>query len=156
MKIPQSPLLLPQNRILIYSEKDFDSKHYNDARPLYPDSSYNTFLNYHRQIEVNVIKFAMNVGCRSGFVGLKLTEYFTRVLGTDLSETIILNNQINAISAAKSNIDFVAAPARKSPESVQPHSVDMVTTAEAYHWMDMDKFFQETARILKPHGTLSY
>lgn len=139
-----------------YSETDFDATHYNNARPLYPDSYYETLIEYHKQAKGNVTEFAMDVGCGSGFVGLKLTDYFTKVLGTDLSETMISASRANAHNATRGSIEFISAPAEKTPEIVKPESVDMITCAEACHWMDMDAFFKESARILKPNGTLSY
>lgn len=139
-----------------YSEKDFDAKHYHDARPLYPDSYYETLLLFHNVKEGNANEFAMDVGCGSGFVGLKLTDYFSHVLGTDLSETMIQASRKNADAASKGTIEFLVAPAENAPEIVKANSVDMITAAEACHWMDMDKFFEESARILKPNGTLSY
>ena len=33
-----------------------------------------------------------------------------------------------------------------------PHSVDLVTAAQAFHWFDQQKASAEFARILKPHG----
>lgn len=139
-----------------YSEIGFNAKHYNDARPLYPDSYYETLVEYHKQKKGNATDFAMDVGCGSGFVGLKLTDYFAHVVGTDLSETMISQSRENAHHATKGTIEFITAPAEKAPAAVKPESVDVITAAEACHWMDMDAFFKESARILKPNGTLSY
>lgn len=98
----------------------------------------------------------MDVGCGSGFVGLQLTKYFTHVLGTDLSDTMIEASRATAGSESIKNIEFLQAPAERAPDRVKAGSVDMITAAEACHWMDMDQFFRESARILKPNGTLSY
>lgn len=139
-----------------YSKEDFDAKHYHDARPQYPDSFYETLLDYHTQKDGNATNFAMDVGCGSGFVGLKLTDYFDQVLGTDLSATMIQISGENARSGKKESIEFISAPAEHAPSVVKASSVDMITAAEACHWMNMDQFFVESARILKPNGTLAY
>lgn len=34
-------------------------------------------------------------------------------------------------------------------------SVDMVTVAQALHWMDIEKFYAHVRRVLKPRGTLA-
>jgi len=35
-------------------------------------------------------------------------------------------------------------------------SVDLITVAQALHWFDIDRFFAEAVRVLKPGGVLSY
>ena len=39
--------------------------------------------------------------------------------------------------------------------SFKNHSVDLITVAEALHWFDLPKFYQEVKRILKPDGLLA-
>ncbi|XP_014681500.1 PREDICTED: uncharacterized methyltransferase C25B8.09-like [Priapulus caudatus] len=36
-----------------------------------------------------------------------------------------------------------------------PLSVDLVVCSQAAHWFDLDKFFAEVDRILKPNGVLA-
>lgn len=38
---------------------------------------------------------------------------------------------------------------------VDSNSVELVTAAEAVHWFDLEWFFQEAARVLKPNGALA-
>lgn len=134
-----------------YSESDFDSKHYNEARPSYPKEFYTTLMEYHE----GDTDLAIDIGCGSGFVAFELTQFFDKVIGTDISQTMIDLCKKNPL-AAKSNIEFICSPAEKAPQTIPPQSVDMITGAECCHWVDHDKFFAESYRILKPNGTLAY
>ncbi|QBM90265.1 Methyltransferase domain-containing protein [Metschnikowia aff. pulcherrima] len=140
-----------------YSEQAFDSSHYDSARPTYPDQFYRTLVDYHKQVEGNVTSLAMDVGTGPGFVAFQLTKYFDHVIGTDLSLTMIKTcNARRETLLEKDRLEFHTAPAEKAPDTVAPLSVDVITAAEACHWMDHPKFFAECARILKPSGTLAY
>lgn len=140
-----------------YSDKQFDSTHYNTARPSYPDVFYNTIVDFHNEVEGNTTDFAIDVGCGSGFAAFKLTEFFEKVLGTDLSKTMIeqCKNDPRAAQIG-SKIEFAVAPAEKAPSTVEANSVDLITAAECVHWMNHPQFFSESARILKKNGTLAY
>lgn len=135
-----------------YSEKDFDTAHYNSARPSYPDQFYHTLMEYHRP---NHTQLALDVGTGSGFVAFKLSEYFDKVVATDISESMI--SQCNLDPRTNGcKIRFEVAPAEQSPASVEPESIDMITAAECCHWMDHPRFFRECARVLKKGATLAY
>jgi SAM-dependent methyltransferase len=45
------------------------------------------------------------------------------------------------------------SPAEAS--GIQSDSVDLITVAQALHWFDIDRFFTEAVRVLKPGGLLS-
>jgi len=137
-----------------YSEKDFDAAHYNTARPSYPDQFYETLIKYHRA-QPNDTKVALDVGSGSGFVAFKLTNFFDSVIGTDISETMVKQCNLDPRTNG-CKIRFEVAPAEKSPAFIEPESVDMITGAECCHWMDHPVFFKECARILKKGGTLAY
>jgi ubiquinone/menaquinone biosynthesis C-methylase UbiE len=53
----------------------------------------------------------------------------------------------------KDNVDYQACPAESLP--FEDASVDVVTTFEAMHYFDLDRFFTEVKRVLKPNGTLA-
>lgn len=133
-----------------YSKTDFDLGHYNTARPTYPDSFYEALMLYHD----GPTQLAVDVGCGSGFVAFKLKAHFDRVIGTDVSATMI--TQCKADPRATGNIEFFVAPAESSPPEISEKSVDLITAAECCHWMDHPRFFAECSRILKPGGTLAF
>lgn len=141
-----------------YSETEFNSTHYGSARPTYPDKFYETLVDYHTSTPGNVTDLAMDVGCGPGFVAFKLTKFFRRVVGTDPSSTMIKECEeiLKQTRMAPDNVTFCEASGEKAPSWIQPESVDMITVAEACHWMDHSEFFAESARVLKKGGTLAY
>lgn len=140
-----------------YSESNFDTKTYDLARPSYPDEFYETLYQYHTSSKDSTNDLAIDVGCGSGFVTFKLTKYFNKVIGTDISSTMIDKcNEIATNENKTSDISFNVSPAEKSPSNIEPNSVDLISGAECLHWVNHDIFFKECNRILKPGGTLSY
>lgn len=68
---------------------------------------------------------------------------------------LILTSDIQMLQAAdkRPNIDYLACPAEKLP--FEDKSVDVITTAQAFHWFKHDQFFEEAKRVLKPNGTIA-
>ena len=134
-----------------YSQANFDSSRYENARPDYPLGFYRTLLDYHQSKSAK--NLALDVGTGTGFVARRLLEYFETVIATDISPTMIRK----CISSSyPQNIAFVESPAEVSPAFIETESVDLVTGAECCHWVDHEKFFKEVHRILKPNGTLAF
>jgi len=50
-------------------------------------------------------------------------------------------------------IEFRVAPAESS--GIDADSVDLITVAQALHWFDIERFFDEACRVLKPGGVLA-
>ncbi|ODV81403.1 S-adenosyl-L-methionine-dependent methyltransferase [Suhomyces tanzawaensis NRRL Y-17324] len=132
-----------------YSDKTFNASHYESARPSYPQSLYDELIKYHGD---QAKELAIDIGCGSGFVAFKLTDYFTEVIGTDPSTVMIQQCQQDA--RAGKGITFKEGTGESLP--VQSSVADMITGAECCHWVDHNRFFKEAARVLKPHGTLAY
>jgi SAM-dependent methyltransferase len=76
-----------------------------------------------------------------------LAGWFERVVATDASASMI------GQAEARPNIEYRAAPAEQSglPNEV----ADLVTVAQALHWLDLDPFYAEAERVLKPGGVLA-
>ncbi|CAF1534556.1 unnamed protein product [Adineta ricciae] len=66
-----------------------------------------------------------------------------RVIGTDVSADQISH----AIS--KDNVEYRCSPG-EDLSFLESNSVDLITIATALHWLDVEKFFQEVKRVLKP------
>lgn len=136
-----------------YSDTDFNTKHYNDSRPNYSDQFYQALMKYHGE---NNRDLAMDIGCGSGFVAFKLLDHFKKVIGTDISDTMIEQCQNDPKTSTNDRIRFLQAPAEHPPTEIKDNSIDMITGAECCHWVDHDVFFKQCWRILKPRGTLAY
>jgi SAM-dependent methyltransferase len=83
----------------------------------------------------------------NGQAALGLAPFFAQVIGTDASQ-----QQIE--SALKhENITYRVATAERT--DIEDESVDLVTVAQALHWFDLDAFYAEARRVLKPKGVLA-
>jgi ubiquinone/menaquinone biosynthesis C-methylase UbiE len=76
-----------------------------------------------------------------------LAERFGKVIATDASK--------EQIASATSNpkVDFRVAPAEQS--GLPDESVGLITVAQALHWFDLERFYGEARRVLKPNGVLA-
>lgn len=90
---------------------------------------------------------AWDCGTGSGQAALALTRHFKRVVATDPSRAQIEQ------AVRHERITYRVEPAERT--SLPARSVDLVTVAQAVHWFDLDAFYEEVKRVLKPHGALA-
>lgn len=83
----------------------------------------------------------------NGQVAASLSVFMKQVEGTDIS----LQQLQNAIK--RPNIRYSVQPAEKT--DFPGDFFDLVTVAQAVHWFEMEKFFSEVKRVLKPSGVLA-
>jgi ubiquinone/menaquinone biosynthesis C-methylase UbiE len=76
-----------------------------------------------------------------------LSSYFDRVIATDAS-----SEQLSHAEPAP-RIEYRVAPAESS--GLPDKSVDLVTVAQALHWLNAELFFNEVKRILAPGGAIA-
>ncbi len=90
---------------------------------------------------------AWDCAAGSGQASRDLAAYFERVVATDASATQI------AAAVPHPRVDYRVAPAEASglPEA----AVDLITVAQALHWFDLDRFYAEARRVLRPGGILA-
>lgn len=125
--------------------KDHFSHHAGDYaryRPDYPAALYEFLAKAAKQHEL-----VWDCGTGSGQAALGLAEYFDRVIATDPSAEQIRN------ATRHEKISYVVAPAEQT--EIPSHSVDLVTVAQAVHWFDLERFYHEARRVLKPNGMLA-
>jgi SAM-dependent methyltransferase len=97
---------------------------------------------------------AVDVGCGSGQSTFQLAEYFTQVIGVDISKAQIHEAQGTGEQEGHKNLKFVVGNGMDLP--VETSSVDVVTIAQAWHWLpDTTQFYSECKRVLKPGGCIS-
>lgn len=80
----------------------------------------------------------------NGQAAVGLAGIFASVEATDISSEQILNRQ------EKPNIAYSISPAETT--SFPDSSFDMVNVAQALHWFQFDKFWNEVSRVLKSDG----
>lgn len=85
---------------------------------------------------------AVDAGCGNGQLTTLLAAHFDHVAGLDPSADQI------AHATAHPNITYGCAPAEKMP--VADRSADLITAAQAAHWFDLPRFYDEVRRIGTP------
>ncbi|ODQ60829.1 hypothetical protein WICANDRAFT_28518 [Wickerhamomyces anomalus NRRL Y-366-8] len=133
-----------------FSDQDFLATNYTSYRPAYPPSFFKKLSNYHKGDR----KLAVDVGCGPGEATYPLVKYFDHVVGVDISEVMIKEASKLRKGEILQKVEFKVGSGESIP--AEPHSVDLLTAAECFHWFDHEKFFQEACRVLKLGGTLAY
>ncbi|KAG0247238.1 hypothetical protein BG011_001830 [Mortierella polycephala] len=130
-----------------FSSKTFNSALYQSFRPGYNTNFFKMVYNYHVKHNGH-FDTAVDVGTGTGQVASVLAEKFNQVHGVDPSATMLSS------AIQKPNIAYHVA--KGEDLSVIPSaSVDVLTVAQALHWLDHPNFFSEVKRVLKPHGTFA-
>jgi SAM-dependent methyltransferase len=127
------------------SFKDHFSGHaqaYADARPSYPDELFE-FLN--SQCEQHDLVWDCATG--NGQAAVSLAKIFKRVIATDCSA-----EQVEQAQQAE-NIEYRQMTAEQP--LLEKNSCDLITVAQALHWFDTEKFFDNAKTCLKPGGVLA-
>lgn len=115
---------------------------YAQARPTYPPSLIAEIASLapgHAQ--------AWDVGTGNGQAAHLLANYFDHVHATDASEQQV------AQASQHPQISFRTEPAESC--SLLDASCDLVLVAQALHWFDLEVFYAEARRVLKPGGVLA-
>jgi ubiquinone/menaquinone biosynthesis C-methylase UbiE len=125
--------------------KDHFSGHAGDyarARPSYPQELFE-----YLQANCECHEKVWDCGTGNGQAALALAKYFKQVIATDAS-----SSQISEAPSA-SNVEFRVLAAEDP--ALESSSFDLVTVAQALHWMDTDAFFRNADRVLKTDGRLA-
>jgi SAM-dependent methyltransferase len=112
---------------------------YAHARPTYPPALFR-----HLASLVPTRGLAWDCGTGSGQAAVGLATCFRRVVATDPSTAQL------AESAPHARITFRAA--LESDSGLARASADLVVAAQAAHWFDLDAFYAEARRVLRPGG----
>lgn len=115
------------------------SSGYSKYRQSYPQELFDYLLQL-----VNNKNCAWDCGTGSGQFAAGLANYFHEVYATDISE-----NQIEH-AVRKDNIIYKVERAER--KSFPDNKFDLITVAQAIHWFNFDKFYEEVKRTLNPQG----
>ena len=128
-----------------YKFKDHFSKQaagYAKFRPRYPQKLFDYLGSIAPSRQV-----AWDCGTGNGQAAVGLASVFDRVIATDASEKQIANAQSREI------IEYRVVPAENS--GIGSGTLDLVMVAQALHWFDLDRFYGEAVRVVKPDGILA-
>jgi len=115
---------------------------YSRYRPQYPVSLYAYLASLapgHEQ--------AWDCGTGNGQAALGLAEHFERVWATDASP--------RQLDQAPAHPRVTFRPAEADQSGLPDASTDLATAAQAVHWFDLDKYYAEVRRVLKPQGVIA-
>jgi ubiquinone/menaquinone biosynthesis C-methylase UbiE len=125
--------------------KDHFSKQaadYAKFRPRYPQELFRWLASVAPNREL-----AWDCATGNGQAAVELAEQFERVIATDASEKQVANAEPHPC------VEYRVGKAENS--GLKAHSVDLVTVAQALHWFDLEKFYAEVRRVLKPRGVIA-
>jgi SAM-dependent methyltransferase len=125
--------------------KDHFSSHaaeYARSRPTYPPELFAFVASLSRGHAL-----AWDVGTGNGQAAVGLAAHFDRVIATDPSE-----EQLQSAFPHPS-VEYRRATAEDS--GLDARTLDAVTVAQAAHWFDLDRFYSEVRRVLKPGGAVA-
>lgn len=113
------------------------SDSYAQSRPRYPEPLYDWIREACRADES-----AWDCATGNGQAAVALARHFGRVEATDISPEQI------AHGFAASNVRYSAQPAEQT--DFVDSSFDLVTVAQALHWLDRSRFWPEVRRVARP------
>ena len=90
---------------------------------------------------------AWDAACGNGQATLDLAERFEKVIGTDASAAQLEQ------APTRPRIEWRVAPAERS--GIATGTADLVTMAQALHWVDIPAFFREARRVAKTKGVVA-
>jgi len=118
------------------------SNDYKKYRPVYPKGLFDFLAD-----TAPANDLAWDCGCGTGQATAALSDYFDKVIGTDVSKGQIKN------AIKKPNIIYKVTSEKNS--ELKNKSVDLVTCAQSLHWLTLNKFYKEVKRVLKPDGIIA-
>lgn len=118
------------------------ARQYAKSRPGYPPELFTYLASL-----VDRHERAWDCGTGNGQAARGLAGHFNQVIATDVSTEQIKN------AAPHPRIEFRVATAEDS--GLEDQSLDLVTVAAAIHWFDLDRFYAEVKRVMRPGGVLA-
>ncbi len=118
------------------------ARQYASFRPQYPDELFVYLASLTPMRDL-----AWDVGTGSGQAARQLAKHYQHVLATDGSS--------DQIAQAYPHPQVEYQVVRAEDVQLQPHSIDLITSAQAVHWFDLDAFYAIVRRVAKPDGILA-
>jgi SAM-dependent methyltransferase len=115
---------------------------YASRRPRYPKELFAYLGSVCRRHEL-----AWDCAAGTGQATIPLTGHFQRVIATDASEAML------AEAPSHPRVEYRVALAGSS--GLANSSADLVTVAQALHWLDVEAFYREVDRVLVSGGILA-
>ena len=118
------------------------SADYAASRPGYPTALVNWLAGV-----APARSLAWDAACGSGQLSTLLGVYFDRVVATDASSS--------QIAEARAHPQVEYRVERAESTSLAGGSVDLITVAQAAHWLALEEFYGEVRRVARPGGVVA-
>jgi SAM-dependent methyltransferase len=119
-----------------------DASAYAQFRPRYPAALFEWIATLPARR-----RMALDCATGNGQAAEMLAGHFALVLALDASRP-----QLRAATRT-TGVYYLAAVAESSP--VRSRAVDLISVAQAFHWLDWPRFFEEVERIAAPGAALA-
>jgi ubiquinone/menaquinone biosynthesis C-methylase UbiE len=129
---------------------------YSEFRPGYPSDLFDALAtmvrqsntgNHARPADKPERAVVWDCAAGTGQASLALGERFEQVIATDASVSQVRRAEPHP------HVQYLAATAEHSP--LAPNSVSLLTVAQALHWFNVDAFYREANRVLRPDGIIA-
>lgn len=115
---------------------------YAKYRPTYPKELYEYILSFVKERNI-----AWDCATGNGQAATVLADYFKKIIATDISVSQIEK------ATKKENIEYSVCAAESTPFT--DNSFDLVTVAQAYHWIKWNQFKKEVTRVGRPNAVIA-
>lgn len=119
-----------------------DAGNYARFRPDSPDELFDFLFQHCSSFQV-----AWDCGTGNGQVAIRLAERFDSVYATDISE------QQLAQAPRLANITYLCE--RAETTSIPDNSISLITVAQAIHWFDFERFYDEVRRVARTDAMIA-
>jgi len=134
-------------------------KAYAQARRDYHPNVYKAVVELHTATggELDTL---LDVGCGPGLAARGLAGRFNHAIGIDPSPGMIATaRSLGVETSASKPIRYEISTAEELGSDLDPPiprgSIDLITAANAAHWFDLPAFWQRSAEMLKPGGSVA-
>jgi ubiquinone/menaquinone biosynthesis C-methylase UbiE len=125
------------------------AEQYDAYRPHYPPEALLFLVTLG---ELDKSSDIADIGSGTGRIALELAKSVRLVYAIDTATVMLDQLQSSAEKEGLSNIHTIEAPGEST--GLHTESLDFVTIAQAFHWMDKQAALKEANRILKPKKQL--
>lgn len=115
---------------------------YAKFRPDYPDELFKFLASVSPSKEL-----VWDCATGNGQAANGIAKYFKKIIASDASENQVLNAYKNE------KIVYKVFPAENA--GIESSTVDLITVAQALHWFNFEKFYDEVKRVLKKDGVIA-
>ena len=120
------------------------AEQYDAYRPHYPSDALLFLVTLG---ELDKESDVADIGTGTGRIALELAKYVRLVYAVDTAVVMLGQLQVSAEKEGLSNIRTIQAPGEVT--GLADESLDLVTIAQAFHWMDKQAALKEAHRILR-------